>query len=273
MMAACNFPAEVQQKLFALSSNDVEIEQFMDFVRNRSFRQTLLCHKNIVRTPQLKPEILTGLYLSSPSRPTNPQGPNLAPGVSEQFSTASRNVTTHEPLLKAALLVLSEAFPKALSFDELRREARQRLGGQAKDDSKEAAADLEQIGRAFLQCYLTSDLIELHSCAAPMTVQVSERPMACPLARLQTHFGLKVTNRRHEVVTLDAFGRCLLPLLNGANALPSIVNELVALARRGELQMQEAGKPVQDEKLLRERFALVVKESLPKLARLSLIVG
>jgi methyltransferase-like protein/cyclopropane fatty-acyl-phospholipid synthase-like methyltransferase len=273
MMAACNFPAEIQQKLFALSSNDIEIEQFMDFVRNRTFRQTLLCHKNIVRTPQLKPEILTRLYLSSPSRPTNPQGPNLAAGASEQFSTASKNVTTQEPLLKAAFLRLSESFPKPLSFDELSLEALQRLGRPASDDSKEAAADVELIGRAFLQCYLTSDLIELHSYAPPMTLQVSERPTACPLARLQTRFGPKVTNRRHELVTLDTFGRYLLPFLNGGNTVPTIVGELMVLARTGELQMHEGGKPVQDEKLLRERFAVILKESLPRLARLALLVA
>jgi SAM-dependent methyltransferase len=43
-MAPDNFPKEVASVIKALSPDVIHLEQYLDFVRNRTFRQTLLCH-------------------------------------------------------------------------------------------------------------------------------------------------------------------------------------------------------------------------------------
>jgi SAM-dependent methyltransferase len=50
-----NLPAPIANTLRGLSTDIVQMEQFMDFLRNRMFRQTLLCHKNIQVQRWLKP--------------------------------------------------------------------------------------------------------------------------------------------------------------------------------------------------------------------------
>ena len=42
-MAPANFPPEVQDVLRMLAADMLHLEQYMDFLRNRTFRQTLLC--------------------------------------------------------------------------------------------------------------------------------------------------------------------------------------------------------------------------------------
>jgi len=48
-MLTSGFPKEVNETLGRISQNIIHTEQYMDFIRNRFFRQTLLCHKWEVR--------------------------------------------------------------------------------------------------------------------------------------------------------------------------------------------------------------------------------
>ncbi len=47
MVPATGFPSEVRQGLNALAPNLIEKEQYMDFLRNRTFRQSLVCHQDL----------------------------------------------------------------------------------------------------------------------------------------------------------------------------------------------------------------------------------
>jgi len=53
-MLTSKFPKEVAETLSKINKNIVSTEQYMDFLRNRQFRQTLLCHKGGL--PETKPE-------------------------------------------------------------------------------------------------------------------------------------------------------------------------------------------------------------------------
>ncbi len=47
MVASASFSPAVQKELRQLAPSFLEMEQYMDLLRNRMFRQTLLCHENI----------------------------------------------------------------------------------------------------------------------------------------------------------------------------------------------------------------------------------
>ena len=57
----------------------------MDFVRNRQFRQTLLCHASARPTRALTPEFMRGLMVSSRSEADTPS-PELTAGTSVVFA-------------------------------------------------------------------------------------------------------------------------------------------------------------------------------------------
>ncbi len=79
------FGPEVTVALRAIAGNDMVVkEQYMDFLKCRRFRQTLLCHRNVPLDRELKVERLRGLYAASPARPSSRE-PNLAAGAVEEF--------------------------------------------------------------------------------------------------------------------------------------------------------------------------------------------
>src|SRR5262249_3882399 len=66
MVAGTSFSTEVQRELDELAPNLIEKEQYMDFLRNRLFRQTLVCHKHIRPNYDVRAEQLTGFFVASP---------------------------------------------------------------------------------------------------------------------------------------------------------------------------------------------------------------
>jgi SAM-dependent methyltransferase len=79
-MLTSHFPAPVAATLERISPDLLHLEQYMDFVRNRQFRQTLLCHDACRPVRTLNPDVLDSLMLSS-AVVTDPAPPDLTPGV------------------------------------------------------------------------------------------------------------------------------------------------------------------------------------------------
>src|SRR5262249_12612825 len=122
-----NLPPEVRDTLQQLSGNLLHLEQYVDFLRNRTFRQTLLCHQEVTLNRTPSPEIVMKFQFSSLARPMS-ANPNFAPEVPEEFRNDSETcLTTNKPQMKAALRGLYEAWPRALSFDDLWAEVQARL--------------------------------------------------------------------------------------------------------------------------------------------------
>src|SRR5262249_12287881 len=65
-MLTALMPSMTASTLERISPDILHLEQYMDFVRNRLFRQTLLCRAALRPKRALTPGILHGLFLSSP---------------------------------------------------------------------------------------------------------------------------------------------------------------------------------------------------------------
>ena len=116
--------------------------------------------------------------------------------------------------------------------------------------------------------------MELHVHTPRMALRVSERPIASSVARLQARSSDKVTNLRHERVSLDQLDRYLLSHLDGSHDLAALVETLVtgpvasgALAIRQDDQSTAKGTDI------REILAQDVTQRLRWLARAALLVG
>jgi SAM-dependent methyltransferase len=68
-MVPANFPPEIANVLQMLSPDLIHLEQYTDFLRNRTFRQTLLCHQNLSPSYALRPQQLTAFHVASPVKP------------------------------------------------------------------------------------------------------------------------------------------------------------------------------------------------------------
>src|SRR5262249_54135491 len=206
-MVLANFPPEIESVLQRLAVDILHTEQYMDFLRNRTFRQTLLCHAEVTPKYQVEPRLATAFHVASPARPAAPI-PDLASPAAQTFTCPNKvTLTVREPLVTAALLCLGEAWPQTIPFVELRDRARARLKSTGQADAQTIARDTESLGQALLTGYTSAmpGVIQLSLVPCRFTTKVSANPAATPLARLQATTGYQVTNQRHEAIKLVEF--------------------------------------------------------------------
>ena len=96
---------QILETLVQISPDLLHLEQYMDFVRNRQFRQTLLCHSQRRLNRALTPAFMQGLMASSPAL-AHSHPVDLAHTTAVVFSNGAQNATVTIPSTKAALAVL-----------------------------------------------------------------------------------------------------------------------------------------------------------------------
>jgi methyltransferase-like protein/2-polyprenyl-3-methyl-5-hydroxy-6-metoxy-1,4-benzoquinol methylase len=219
-MLASNYAPEVDEALNRMSRDIIEVEQYMDFLRNRLFRQTLLCHRGVKLNRALGPWSVEGFQVGASLRCVSSEL-SLEPDKVVIFRGAREmTISTSEPLVKAALMCLAESWPEPIPFDDLLARSRSLVSMNVQSDT-----DRRVLGAALLNCY-TKGLCELQVHAPRFGSVPGNRPCACPLVRLQAARGNVVTNRRHERVYLDEIAQRLLPFLDGKHERKALLRHL-----------------------------------------------
>src|ERR1700740_98601 len=112
------FPPPVREILGQLGGNRIQREQYLDFLKCRRFRQTLLCHAGLSLRAEPDPKEVTHFAVLSAARRTSEKA-ELAPEVTWVFQAANGfRCETDFPLGKAALSILGPMHPASLSFDD-----------------------------------------------------------------------------------------------------------------------------------------------------------
>jgi len=133
--------------------------------------------------------------------------------------------------------------------------------------------DEQSFGDRLLQGY-AARAVELRVAAPRLTVTLSARPVASPLARLQAEHSATVTNLRHEPVLLPELPRRMLRLLDGTRDIDALVADIIKLAQEGTIgvRTQEGGPVVTDRATLEKILHQLVADDLPKLAHVALLL-
>ncbi len=257
-----------RQALRFLAADQIQAEQYMDFLRNRTFRQTLLCHPDAPVNWSLRPEALRGLHVASGAAPITEAVPLGAEQVG--FMTPGGvKLASGDPMMKAAMLCLRDVWPQSIPFGVLVEEARRRLGGQG-----DREADARALASAVLNGHLAAaDMIELRAYAFAFVKAAGDRPAADALARRQAAAGRHVTNRRHETVGVEDMDRRVLALLDGSLTREGVLDGLCAAAKAGGISVVRGGEEVSDPLTVRETLAPGLDVCLERLARMSLLAA
>ena len=266
-----NYSAETIKLLEKMAATNIVLkEQYLDFLKCRRFRQTLLCHAAVEVNHVPDARRLTGMFVASRAQPvTTPV--DLSPATVVEFvGPRGGKVATDYQLAKAALAHLAAIYPKSLAFASLLDAARKLIG----DTSSVATGDdFETLSEILLRIYGTG-VLELYTRAPDYVVEVSECPVASPLARFQVERGLAVANLRHvEVEIEDEIGRELLKLLDGTRNRDSLLEDLAAAVSSKKLLLTEAGRPEEDLDEIRKVLSKDLAANLQKLAKLALLVS
>jgi methyltransferase-like protein len=241
----------------------VQHEQYLDFVADRAFRQTLLCHADAHPSVAPTADAIPALFVAARALPSAPAAEPAADVAEEFRSPDGRVVNTNHPLLRAALHVLFESHPRALAFGELWQRVRKRAPTAAKsvdaDDGERALAG------AVLQCAM-GHLVGLHVRPTPCAPDAGQRPTASPLARVQAAAGRRVTNLQHFNVDLLSFDRVIVPYLDGTRDRAAILSLVRDAFERGDISTD-------DDVVIPADLSLALDASLRRLAGSALLVA
>jgi hypothetical protein len=194
----------------ALAAGDrIRKQQYLDFLKCRRFRQTLLCRQGVRIDDPPDARRIAGLHAACAAKP-------VGDGAGEQEFRApgGASLRTSHALAKAALVHLCQAWPRAVPFEEL----------------LDSAPDCELLQDLLLRTY-ASGLVELHAAPSPFVVDVSERPCAFSLARFHARNGSRIPTLRHSVVSVeDQLARQMICLLDGTRDRSALLRDLQPFA-------------------------------------------
>jgi cyclopropane fatty-acyl-phospholipid synthase-like methyltransferase/methyltransferase-like protein len=257
---------EARGEIKQLTPDLIEQEQFADFAINRSFRRSLIGHQGVgLAVPHAR--YVEKLHVTTLARPVSAT-PDVTSAASEDFREKNDlNLATNEPLLKAALVVMFEIWPVALSFDELCQAVERKLAG--------VRGPLDATARGVLAGHLLScyraEFVALHPGPLPFLTRVNERPRGSRLAQYQARSTADVVNLRHRNVSLPDFPRLVLLQLNGEHDEAGLVQLMERAIDDGRLPLDPQYRSLTPQSR-REMLTNQVHGSLDYLMRAALLV-
>jgi methyltransferase-like protein/predicted O-methyltransferase YrrM len=231
------------QQLLTKTPSMIETEQYMDFLRNRMFRTSLIVHDNKNPIYNLNSAAIVNFNVISTLTPAE-QNMDLHSANPAQFITHDgATIGTTEPLIKAALLCLFESSPNSMNTAEIIEGAFKRLGSKPPIDTEVIAKLTAQIGQTLITAYtsLPAGSLELTTRPINRSSLISSKPRAFKLAQIQAGTIGMVTNPRHQMIRLGDFEKVLLPMLDGKTTITEIINNFIDLVNKNKIVVKDNG--------------------------------
>ncbi len=266
-------PADVLDTVLEMAEDDIEIEQYLDFMRNRSFRETLLCHEACTIQRELDPRYLEDLLVISHVKPEEVEIDPASTETTIFLGPGKKNLSTAHPLTKAALIYLESQYPESVPFPLLVEQARAILSEVGDGQDQWTEEDTETLAYNFLRLHGEDvDLINFHTFRPRFYTKVREKPVASAMARQQIELDVPVTNLYHQSVTMDKGVRRLLSHLDGHHDRHSLLDLLISLEKEGVIEISKDDQPVKDPESLRSTLQELLDMQLDMIANAGFLV-
>ena len=252
-MMLADLPQKTRDNIQAVAGTQMALEQYRDFVTNRTFRKTLLCRDDTVIHRQITAERIARLTFRE----------RIGRGPSQDWrigTIAGSRLKVSDPNAQELLNQVERAAPLPLTFREL-----QELISNA---ARTPLSD-EQLAAMLLSLYAV-DAVDFRTWTPPVASVVSARPLAYePARRAKPGIG-RTPVPIHGIVQLDPFVESVLPLVDGTRTAREIAAEVVARIAAGtfevdEVEQHELPKP--------DEVPRLVDESLEHLRRFGVLIS
>ena len=197
-----NVPATMRAALAPLQLDFVRTQQFMDVVFQRWLRNSLLARVSVAPARSVRPGVLADCALGL-RMTVDAGGIRLASGYPMRFTGIHGLVLeAREPVEKAMLTVLANAFPERLPFPSACAKMNQTLA----EAGLPCAQDFSLL-HEFLHRLFALDALDGMLCGNGEWLKSNETPQLSAMMRFQAEHDLPLTNRWHEPVTLTEQGK------------------------------------------------------------------
>lgn len=271
-MFSGNFSPEIAEVL-ATSTDIVRTEQYMDYIYDRRFRSTLLCHADRILSRNLQSNMLMeGYVFNRFTFPENYKDADISKPSMHKFTAATGMVlTTDDAMAQSIMKELMADTAQAVSVKKLTKNVYDALKKMKHPASMHPQAAVEEAICQMLLRYLFIGGIYYYLNPTDYPTQPSKKPTATKLAQYQSSIQNWVTNQRQEHVSVAPFDNKLLALLDGTRDAAALTKELVPFFISKELMMNEKGEPVTDIKQIENRLPEFVTLALSRYASLALL--
>lgn len=260
--------AETAMQLRQLATSPVQLEQYIDLVIGRTFRQSILMKPASVARAERAPvsSCMAGLHVAATFVDV-PQaigsGPVTFKAPARRFAGAFRTLTTASPVVARALVALHGRWPATATADEL-------AAAVALDDTPREAIAAAVLDTLFH--LMTTGMLLLSTTPIRAGQAGTTHPVAWSLARADASGGATQTaSLHHESVSLDGPSSALLPLLDGTRDRAALIQAVLDMLSRGEIELQHDGEQVQDSGVVVTAVTEMIDSTLETLAAAALL--
>lgn len=237
-MVTSNLPAKAAESLTKLTNDLYQRSQYTDFVTNRMFRQSLLCNANQRINRHIDESRIEGAWFAGSFQTDAANGvQDVDPNVDVTFKCMNgRSVKTKNPIVKALLFTLANAWPGSLTMKEIIDSVSQKLS-HVLVNGEQSQNSIPRSCSSFLVQLVVRGDIEFRFLPNRFTTMISERPRVSELARHQASTGSSITTQRHQLLNPDSISRILIQVLDGSKTKSDLVDVVSQLIASGNLKV------------------------------------
>jgi methyltransferase-like protein len=234
-MVGNDLPPTVSHRLSQLNCAQIQREQLIDMLTNRTFRQSLLCREAQRPRDRLGPDTVRLLYAVSTLKEISET--SSAEATLPTFrSRTGFEVSPGNPVCREALRELAQRWPAGEFVIQLTKSARDRLRtSNSHEVERDFESDVDELCIILLAGFAERS-VELHVAKPPFETAPSETPEASPLARAQAEVQNWVSSLRHDLVPLNDKQRLLVRHLDGTRCRPELLQLLTRAPQHLDLE-------------------------------------
>jgi methyltransferase-like protein/2-polyprenyl-3-methyl-5-hydroxy-6-metoxy-1,4-benzoquinol methylase len=265
-----NYPEKVANKLNAIG-DIVRTEQYMDFITNRRFRSSLLCHATKKLNRNLEQEAFKDFYFGIDLIGNDIKETDIDSDDHVKYNIANQEgaeVTTNSKIMKVVLYTMFNNVGKEYQITELAKIAAKRL----------KMKDLKTIESEILTNFVKLTLAGYTNFTSEKPLYISEvreKPKIQNFAYYLAHQENKLwnINQKHYKVDLSILDKLVLQCLDGTHDIKSIEKYLISKHKQGVFNINLNQEAITDQKQIEEIISKQVIFILKKFANLAMLVA
>lgn len=260
-----NMPQKAAEKLRAV--NDIiQQEQYMDYIRNRRFRYTILTSRDREVKRKIEADVVYDLYIRSDFAPSSPIAND---DTAVQFLRAGKAgpITISDAGTKAVFAKIAAAKGAPVKIEPIVNEV-------AKDYNLDAITLKNSIQSNIVRLALNG-LIKLTTEPAQWVNKVSEKPKAYKLAQYQGGLSNQswITNAERRRIKINRMTGKIISLADGSRTVPEIVDETTTFVKNSKLKVMSDGIEVTEPDAIRKSIENIVSNTLQDAAAKGIIIA
>ena len=252
-----NMPEKSREQLGTIQ-DIIRTEQYMDFIRNRRFRSTLLCKQSQELNRNVTFESLKDCYFMVPVKYDGDISKvAIKDGVEFTVEIGGNAVTSNAAVNTALFIAILENPEQYFSIQELSKMVQDK-------GIKHQLQQIEPVIYNSLQQLLFSGQAQASIAKTKGVYEVSAKPVASAVSRAQVKLNPNtqwVTGQNHNPIPVSTIYKELIKLLDGTRDHKQIAQEIEKVVIAGTLSLSIKDKAITD----KAQIASIITENLPEL--------